>query len=164
METHEDILYLVWDQNLPVSVQSWDAFDVDQATALKSADADASKAPDAMGKELAKGNRGVSRHRTGAGTDNRGIHGSDVTGGRAIYVAKSIDGGSTFSSAKAVSPRAGYFQTRPRIRISQDGKIVVAWMELSEQGKSVVVASLPKKAFVETDLLTPAAQSFESSH
>ena len=65
--------------------------------------------------------------------------------GRAIFLAKSIDGGETFSSAIALAPTAGHFQTRPRIRISKDGRIVVAWMELSRAGKSVVVATVPNE-------------------
>ena len=65
--------------------------------------------------------------------------------GRAIFLAKSIDGGKMFSSAIALAPTAGHFQTRPRIRISKDGRIVVAWMELSRAGKSVVVATVPNE-------------------
>ncbi len=65
--------------------------------------------------------------------------------GRAVYHSVSSDNGTTFSRMRAVNPVAGAFQTRPTIAGAADGALVVAWCELSERGKEIVVHHLPSE-------------------
>lgn len=119
LAAYRNILYLVWDQSLPISVRH----DVESSQIA------------AVDDSAATG--GGKRHSHHANSDG-------ASGGRAIYLAKSMDGGKTFTSPIALAPIAAHFQTRPRIEISNDGKAVVAWMDLSESGKTIVVATLPE--------------------
>jgi hypothetical protein len=120
---HGDVLHLVWDQSLAASAD----------------------VPVDVGANDPKSNDDHS-HSSAGHERNRGqshsSHQKEPARGRAIYYAQSHDGGQTFSAAIAVAPADAHFQTRPRIRISSTGTPVVAWMELAQSGKSVVVATL----------------------
>jgi hypothetical protein len=59
-------------------------------------------------------------------------------GGRAIwYAVLGSDG--RFGSPRTVAPRIGAFQTRPAITVTNAGRALVAWNELDETGKAIVV-------------------------
>lgn len=64
-----------------------------------------------------------------------------VGGGRTI-MTRSLDGG-VWSPARAVAAKSGVYQTRPTLAVMPDGSLVVAFNELDESGKSIVVARLP---------------------
>jgi len=66
-------------------------------------------------------------------------------GGRAILYAMIAPGAARFGPARAVAARPGAFQTRPTIAAGGGG-VVVAWNELDEAGKAVVVTRLPREA------------------
>ena len=115
--THDETLHLVWDQSLSaeMSPQSHDS------------------RPDAP------------RGRDGSGAEGHQHGGKDASaGGRAVCYATSSDGGVTFSVPLMVAPAEGRFQSRPKIQVSASGQVVLAWMELSETGKHLVVMSLPQ--------------------
>jgi len=70
-------------------------------------------------------------------------HGPPRTGsGRGICYASAAEGAEVFESVRLVCPVSGAFQTRPAITGSDDGQIYLAWCELSETGKAIVVTSL----------------------
>jgi hypothetical protein len=48
-------------------------------------------------------------------------------------------GAAKFGQAQAVLPRIGAFQTRPAITATPGGELVIAWTELDETGKALVV-------------------------
>src|SRR6185437_3795585 len=75
-------------------------------------------------------------------------HGPPKLGGsgRAIMLAHMPANASEFGSARAVAPKPGAFQTRPSLARRSDGDLFLAWMELDESGKAVVVAQVPRKA------------------
>jgi hypothetical protein len=58
-------------------------------------------------------------------------------GGRAIQLAVSTGDG--FGSPVMVAPKPGAFQLQPAIAPAGDGSAVVAWVELDESGKKIVV-------------------------
>jgi hypothetical protein len=69
-------------------------------------------------------------------------HGPPRTGsGRGICHAMAAEG-EVFESVRLVSPVAGTFQTRPAIAGGDDGQIYLAWCELNEEGKAIIVTSL----------------------
>ncbi|HZZ80564.1 MAG TPA: sialidase family protein [Gemmataceae bacterium] len=72
--------------------------------------------------------------------DAKHQHGAPTLGkgGRAIYHAVLGPDG-RFEKAKAVAPSDGAFQSRPCVGIAPDGRINIAWNELTEAGKAVVV-------------------------
>lgn len=63
-------------------------------------------------------------------------------GGRAVMYRVMPAGAKQFGPARAVAARPGSFQTRPAITGTPEGEIVVAWNQLDESGKAVVVTSL----------------------
>ncbi|OWK44370.1 putative signal peptide protein [Fimbriiglobus ruber] len=65
-------------------------------------------------------------------------------GGRAIQYATMAPGATAFGQPRAVAPRAGAFQTRPALVTTSDGSVFVAWNELDESGKVVVVTRLAR--------------------
>lgn len=67
-------------------------------------------------------------------------------GGRAIMIDHLSPDARDFSPATAVCPKPGAFQTRPSLARGAEGTIVLAWMELDESGKAVVVTRWPGKA------------------
>ena len=67
-------------------------------------------------------------------------------GGRTILYAAMASGASSFGPTRQVAPRSGAYQTRPAIVCTVHGDLFVAWNELDETGKSVVVTSLPVAA------------------
>lgn len=60
-------------------------------------------------------------------------------GGRAIVYRSMPAGASQFGAVRAVAPKPGAFQTRPAITGTPKGEIVIAWNQLDESGKAVVV-------------------------
>ena len=63
-------------------------------------------------------------------------HGPDLSGGgRAIMLAVSTEDGASFSTPRAVAPRAGAFQLNPALVVAADGTVLIAWNELDTQGK-----------------------------
>ena len=87
-------------------------------------------------------------------------HAHGPTGsGRAIMFAYAPAGGE-FGPATAVLKRAGRFQTRPAVVGSSEGKFVVAFNELDEQGKRVVIVRQPLQPPVtETPTATPVGEA-----
>ncbi len=61
--------------------------------------------------------------------------------GRAIMYATLPVGGKAFTRPRAVAAKEGAFQTRPSVAATGAGKIIVAFNELDETGKAVVVAT-----------------------
>jgi hypothetical protein len=83
-----------------------------------------------------------------------------VGSGRAIMFAFAPHGGE-FGPATAVLKREGRFQTRPAVIGSSEGKFVVAFNELDEQGKRVVVVRQPLQpppSETETSAIMPAGE------
>ncbi|MEM7202941.1 MAG: sialidase family protein [Planctomycetota bacterium] len=68
------------------------------------------------------------------------------TAGRAIMYCRSADGGDTFGAPIAIDAKPGVFQTRPRLAILDDGAVCMAWMEVAEAGKEIVLARLDDPA------------------
>ena len=69
------------------------------------------------------------------------------SGGRAIqYAVLGPDG--RFGSPQAVAQRLGAFQTRPAITVTSAGRVIVAWNELDEKGKAIVVSPVPSGELV----------------
>jgi hypothetical protein len=66
-------------------------------------------------------------------------------GGRAIQYARIAPGQTAFGPVTAVAPRVGAFQNRPCITRTATGAIFIAWNELDESGKAVVVTALPQE-------------------
>lgn len=62
--------------------------------------------------------------------------------GRVVMYTQSLDGGQTFTTPRAVHAQPGVFQTRPKLALAGDGTTYVAWMELAQHGKTLVVARL----------------------
>ena len=76
--------------------------------------------------------------------DSKHRHGPPQTGaggGRAIMYATLSPGSDRFSSPRAVVAKEGVFQTRPTVT-SKGSEIFVAWNELDESGKAIVVAKV----------------------
>jgi hypothetical protein len=63
-------------------------------------------------------------------------------GGRAVLYAFMASGKDHFGPARAVAPNPGAFQTRPAIIGTPGGDLFVAWNELDETGKAVVVTRM----------------------
>jgi hypothetical protein len=66
-------------------------------------------------------------------------HGPTAGAGRVIMYAGSPRADGRFDAARPIAARAGRFQTRPAIASAADGQLVVAWNELDERGKRVVI-------------------------
>lgn len=64
---------------------------------------------------------------------------SEAGSSRLIMHATLPPGGREFGGAHAVATATDVFQTRPAIAGTPDGRLLIAWNELSTQGKSVVV-------------------------
>lgn len=62
-----------------------------------------------------------------------------VTGDRMIMYAYLPTGETDFRAPRAVSSRSGAMQTRPAMTVTPGGEVVIAWSELDESGKSIVV-------------------------
>lgn len=60
-------------------------------------------------------------------------------GGRAIMHAQKDSCCDSFGPAKAIAAKPGAFQTRPSITGAKKGELIIAWNELSEEGKAIVV-------------------------
>jgi hypothetical protein len=58
--------------------------------------------------------------------------------------AVSRDGGQSFSPAHVLVPIPGAYQMQPSMAISADGTIYVAWNEIDQDGKHVVLARLSR--------------------
>jgi hypothetical protein len=74
-------------------------------------------------------------------------HGAPVAGagGRAIcYAVLGADG--RFGVPLAVAPRTGTYQTRPAVAVMPSGLVAIAWNELDERGKAVVVKTFEPEA------------------
>ena len=74
-------------------------------------------------------------------TDGQHQHGPPQIGngtGRAIFYCLS-DGSGRFTPPKAILPRESAFQTRPTITGTSSGEVIVAWNELDESSKSIMV-------------------------
>jgi hypothetical protein len=69
-------------------------------------------------------------------------HAPAVGAGRAIMHACAPLADGHFETPRAVHPQPNRFQMRPAIACLVDG-LVIAWMELDEAGKRVVVKRLP---------------------
>lgn len=78
----------------------------------------------------------AGEHRHEPATPTPGI------GGRGVMLRSWPVGASGFNAARAVHPVAGAFQTRPTLTATPDGSLVLAWNELDESGKAVVVKPL----------------------
>jgi hypothetical protein len=62
--------------------------------------------------------------------------------GRAIMYAVSRDGGQSFSPPHELVTAPGAYQMQPSIALSPDGAVYVAWNEIDQDGKHVVLARL----------------------
>jgi hypothetical protein len=82
-------------------------------------------------------------------------HGPPTGAGRVIMYSVSPLADGHFGKARAIAPRPMRFQTRPAIACGK-GDIVVAWNELDESGKRVVVTKL---ANVESALASSQPES-----
>jgi len=69
-------------------------------------------------------------------------HAPETGAGRAIMYACSPHADGSFDAPLAVHPQPNCFQIRPAVASGAEG-LVVAWMELDEAGKRVVVTRLP---------------------
>jgi hypothetical protein len=54
-------------------------------------------------------------------------------------------GSSNFGPARSIAPRLGAFQARPALVSSPSGVVHVAWYELDESGKTLVVARIARE-------------------
>ncbi|MBP3954428.1 hypothetical protein J8F10_03875 [Gemmata sp. G18] len=63
-------------------------------------------------------------------------------GGRAVMYRALPTGATQFGEARAVAPKPGAFQTRPAVAVTSQGDVLVAWNELDEAGKAVIVTRL----------------------
>jgi hypothetical protein len=66
-------------------------------------------------------------------------HGPPTGSGRAVMHAVSTDGGHSFHAPRPVAPAEGAFQARPSLTVTASGDRCLAWCELSEEGKQIVV-------------------------
>ena len=66
-------------------------------------------------------------------------HGQSAGSGRAIMHVYAAHNDCRFGPPQAVRPSPGRFQTRPAIACGMYGQIVVAWTELDESGKRMVI-------------------------
>jgi hypothetical protein len=66
--------------------------------------------------------------------------------GRAIMYAVSRDGGASFSTPHMLVPSPGAYQTQPSLTVRADGLAYVAWNEIDQDGKHVVLARLARPA------------------
>ena len=64
-------------------------------------------------------------------------------GGRAIQYARLAPGQAVFGAPRSIAAKPGAFQSRPAIVSTPSGELWVAWNELDESGKAVVVTRLP---------------------
>ncbi len=70
-------------------------------------------------------------------------HGPPATGaGRGIRYAFAPTGADAFQSVQLVHPIAGTYQSRPAIAGDGQDRIFVAWCELNQEGKSIVVTTV----------------------
>jgi hypothetical protein len=82
-----------------------------------------------------------------AGEHGHHQHASAPSGGagRAIVYAVSRDGGKTFTPGHVLVPSPGAYQLQPSIAVAADGTVYVAWNEIDQDGKHVVLARLAAK-------------------
>jgi hypothetical protein len=76
-------------------------------------------------------------------------HGAPTPGSgasRAIFHAQMRPGKDCFGPARPVGEKKGAFQSRPAVVAAGDGTLFVAWNELDESGKAVVVTRLAQEA------------------
>jgi hypothetical protein len=66
--------------------------------------------------------------------------------GRAVMYAVSRDGGASFSPPHLLVPSPGAYQVQPSLAISPEGTVYVAWNEIDQDGKHVVMARLSDTA------------------
>jgi hypothetical protein len=64
---------------------------------------------------------------------------------RAIYYAFAPRADGDFGPAQAVLPKPNAVQTRPTLTVPRGGPVVVAWNELDESGKAIVVTRLTRE-------------------
>lgn len=73
-------------------------------------------------------------------------HGAALSGdGRAVMYA-TADASGTFAEARPIAPRPGAFQLNPAVAVAPGGDVFVAWNELGEDGKQVVLVRLKRGA------------------
>jgi hypothetical protein len=76
---------------------------------------------------------------SGSGSPSGHQHALPTGAGRVIVHAYAPQGDGRFGPAQAVRPQPGSFQTRPAVACGAGGELVIAWTELDESGKRVVV-------------------------
>jgi hypothetical protein len=64
--------------------------------------------------------------------------------GRAIHYAR-LAGDGEFTAAHAIDPRPGAFQVNPALALDPSGAVLIAWNEITEEGKSVGFARVPAR-------------------
>jgi hypothetical protein len=64
--------------------------------------------------------------------------------GRAVMYAVSRDGGQSFSPPHPLAAAPGVYQMQPAMAIGPDGTVYVAWNEIDQDGKHVVLARLTR--------------------
>lgn len=67
-------------------------------------------------------------------------------GGREILYRRLAKGESAFGPVRRLASRAGVYQTRPSLTVTPRGEVFVAWSELDDNGKSIVVTCLSELA------------------
>ena len=68
---------------------------------------------------------------------------SEIGAGRGICHAVRPRGANLFGAVQFVRPVAGTYQSRPAIAGDKEDRIYIAWCELNQEGKSLVVTALP---------------------
>jgi hypothetical protein len=76
------------------------------------------------------------------GAGGHHLHGPPTGAGRVVVYSSSREADGHFDAARPIAPQPGRFQTRPAIACGPSGGLVVAWNELDDSGKHVVVACL----------------------
>jgi hypothetical protein len=77
-------------------------------------------------------------------TNEKHAHAAPSAGGpgRAVMYAVSRDGGTSFSAPHVLVPSPGAYQVQPSLALGPDGTVYVAWNEIDQDGKHVVLARL----------------------
>lgn len=95
---------------------------------------------------------GAGDNHATASSDDEHQHGAPTGSGRAIILMRlsrdeSPQAGDSFtaSSRFGLAPKPGVFQTRPALTVLNDGTVLVAFNQLDENGKQVIVARFPRR-------------------
>lgn len=73
-------------------------------------------------------------------------HGTAARGKSRIIQHAILQADGRVSQPRAVAPRSGALQTRPALVVTAAGRILVAWNELDDTGKRIVVSVVGKEA------------------